>query len=212
MAQVLEVLGEGLSFIPDIGSILNSSAKVSAKVLQDIDYSLIKKKLKAIGSVGDMTEHIEVAQLVARHLCTRYRSQLLCLKPNHHTDTPDASSSSCCGSLCSKKRNSSDLDEPAEKTATFAVAFIIQEIQNGKVKIAGQNKKSRSEKTKALESALVLTVCRAQASKTRRFFRFLAFHRKENLLIEPSAVLKVKNDFVLLNYSIRNLLDAAAIE
>lgn len=57
------------------------------------DYDTIKNRLKAIRSVGYMTEQIDVAQLVARHLCKIYRSQLFCLKPSKHSqlDTDDLS-------------------------------------------------------------------------------------------------------------------------
>ena len=67
-------------FVPEIESVLSGDVKASKKVFRKADFEKIGSRLKLIGSVGDITDHIEVAQLVARHMCTRYRSQLICLK------------------------------------------------------------------------------------------------------------------------------------
>jgi hypothetical protein len=198
------VLSGGLSFVPEIGSILTGATQVSANILQKADYDLIKRQLKAIGRLGDMTEQIEVAQLVARHLCTRYRSQLLCLKPNAQgkidtEDLPEESLSSpwwwccCCEWLCSKQATTSNQNETAEKIATFALAFIIQTIKSEPIKIP-----SSKDKKQALAMTLIFIVNRAQRGKTSNFFRALFSNKEDKLLIEPSAVLKVARDSIFL--------------
>jgi len=65
VGQIINVPSQPLSFVPEIGSVLSGAAQVSAQVLQKADYDRIKDQLKEIGSVGDVNEQIEVAQLVA---------------------------------------------------------------------------------------------------------------------------------------------------
>ncbi|CAF3998809.1 unnamed protein product, partial [Rotaria sp. Silwood1] len=103
--KIIQLLGENKTSIPEIEFILNNDGKINTKILQNIDYDIIKMKLKSIGNIGDITDQLDVAQLVARHLCTRYRSQLICLKLNNDNiiyDKPvtniPPSSSWCCSS------------------------------------------------------------------------------------------------------------------
>jgi len=160
---------------------------------------MIKMSLKTIGNIGDMTEQLDVAQLVARHLCTRYHSQLICLKSNNqYSDdeniiVKESSSSSwwkCCGSInwsSSKVSTSFDGEETIRKISTFAIAFIIHTINSETVRVSAT---SRSARRDALATTLVLIVCQAgqnaviRGSSSRRY-------ENENLPINLTAVSKV---------------------
>ena len=61
VSKIVELLSETETSVPEIESRLNSSSKVSKKVLQKADYDIVKMKLKAIGNVGDMTDQLDVA-------------------------------------------------------------------------------------------------------------------------------------------------------
>jgi hypothetical protein len=189
------MLAGNLTSVSDIESILNSGAKVNLKALERTDFDFIKMKLKVIENVGDMADQIDVAQLVARHLCTRYRSQFICLKANKHdtVDSVDVSSTpwwKCCGSgrwLSTKQSTFPDESVIAREIATFAIAFIIHALNSEIIKVPVNEKSSRKD---ALATTLVLVVSRAHRNIETSFFPTLRYG-KENLPIETAAVLQV---------------------
>jgi hypothetical protein len=192
----------------EIESALNNEKKVKTKLLRKTDYNIIKMKLKAIGNVGDMTDQLDVAQLVARHLCTRYHSQIICLKTNSN-DTDDEESFEevppatpwwkCCGSggwFASKSKVTSNGNEIIEKMSTFAIAFIIHSINTETIRVSSNSKSARKD---ALATTLVLTVNRAHLSADTGVLS--SFRQgKEKLPINTKAVTKVGYDFIFLTF------------
>ncbi len=188
-----------------IESALNNDHKVNTNVLRKTDFSIVKMKLKAIGNVGDMTDQLDIAQLVARHLCTRYHSQFLCLKPKHQDSNIDeyiekqSSSSSCWQCCCPKKWISSkhltffDEKEIIRKISTFAIAVIIQTINSGTIRVSPNGLSARKD---ALATTLVLIVCQAHTNIDSKFvspFRY----GNENLPLNLIAVSKVGHELNL---------------
>ena len=187
-----------LTSVSDIESILKNGGKVNLKAIQKADLDYIKMKLKVFGNIGDMIDQMDVVQLVARHLCTRYRSQFGCLKAGthdtvDHVDIVKESSSpwwKCCGSnqwLSSKQSTYSDENVIAEKISTFAIAFIIHAINSETIKASNNEKSSRKD---ALATTLVLVVNRAHRYAETSFFPAVR-QGKENLPIDPAVVIKV---------------------
>ncbi|CAF3339062.1 unnamed protein product [Rotaria sp. Silwood2] len=171
VSKIVELLSEGITSIADIESILNSDTNVNINVLQKTDYDIIKMKLKSIGNVGDMTDQLDIAQLVARHLCTRYRLQLICLKPHNDniiynepiTNKSSSQSWGCCNKsrvISPKERISSYETDTFKKIITFAMAFIIKTLNSETVKISNE----KSSRKDALATTLVLIVCRAYSN------------------------------------------------
>ena len=206
VGKIVELISRNETSVPDIISVLNNVNKVQAERLRKTDYELVRMKLKAIGNVGDMTDQLDVAQLVARHLCTRYRPQLMCLKTTNETfddedendDTVAEKPSStswwkCCGSgewLSPKKTISSDENIILEKLSTFAIAFIIHEINTETISVSSHGKSARKD---ALATTLVLVVNRAHLNVDTGVLSSLRYG-KEKLPINKKAVTKVGND------------------
>lgn len=152
--------------------------------------------LKSIGNVGDMTEQLDVAQLVARHLCTRYRLQLICLKPNQQYSNDDqhelieekpTSCWNCCDSskiFSSKQSTYTDKKETIKKISTFAIAFIIHAINNETIWVSSNTKSARKD---ALATSLVLIVCAADPNDGRKALS-PSRYGNENLPINLTAV------------------------
>ncbi|CAF1085516.1 unnamed protein product [Rotaria sordida] len=197
VSKIIQLLSEDKTSISDIESMLNSDDNVSTKVLRKTDYNIIKMKLKSIGNVGNMTDQLDVAQLVARHLCTRYRSQLLCLKHNNDNivnneptvNQPSGSSWLCCSSgsrVFSPKEpiSSSYENDTFKKIVTFAIAFTIKTLNSETVKASSNEKSSRRD---ALATTLVLIICRAHLDTDTSLFS--SFRLKNVFLPIDSTVL-----------------------
>ncbi len=196
VGQIVELLSTGETSVPAIESALNRNQKVNTEVLRKTDYNRVKTRLKAIGNVGDMTDQLDVAQLVARHLCTRYHSQLICLERNNsNNETVEVVSSSpswkCCGSSrqlsTSKESKFFDENEIIRKISTFATAVIIQTINDQTMRISFKGKSARKD---ALATTLVLIVCQAHPdinAISSSSFRQM----NEKLSINLTEVLKV---------------------
>ena len=98
-----------------------------------IDLDLIRMRLKGFTEVIDTIDQVDVAQLVARHLCTRYRSQLICVTTNqndqHYSNSKDKQNSfcSCCTQTVSAEKPRSSISQvgPMERLVKFAIASII---------------------------------------------------------------------------------------
>ncbi len=197
VGKIIELICEGQTSVPEIELALNSSTKVNSTVLRKADYNMIKMRLKAMVNVGDMTDQLDVAQLVARHLCTRYHSQLICLEPNHeNSDTVELIEQEspwwkCCGSsstwYSSKQSTYSDGKETIRKISTFAIAAIIQAINNETITVSSNKK---SERKDALASTLVLIVCQAYPNTDTKFITS-SHLGNENLPINLTAVSEV---------------------
>ncbi|CAF3754531.1 unnamed protein product, partial [Rotaria sp. Silwood1] len=207
--KIIQLLGENKTSIPEIEFILNNDGKINTKILQNIDYDIIKMKLKSIGNIGDITDQLDVAQLVARHLCTRYRSQLICLKLNNDNiiyDKPvtniPPSSSWCCSSnhrIVSAKQQQQQQQQPIlssyendtfKKIVTFAMAFIIKTLNSETVKVSLKEKSSRKD---ALATTLVLIVCRAYLNIDTNHYLTLDF-KHINLPIDLTLITKMLED------------------
>ncbi|CAF5182390.1 unnamed protein product, partial [Rotaria magnacalcarata] len=104
-------------------------------------------KLKQIENIGDMIDQLDVAQLVARHICTRYRSQLICLKPNYddiadYENDEEQSSGSpwCCfsrGGVFSPTASKFSYDKDTfQRIVTFAIAFIIETLNTETIRVS----------------------------------------------------------------------------
>jgi hypothetical protein len=203
IGNIVELLSGNSTFVPKIESILSGDPKSNSKVFQKTDFEIIKSRLKLIGSVGDMTDQVEIAQLVARHMCTRYRSQLICLKPNTHSNinsvkpvekiSPSKSWWKCCSTQSlSQQSTISNWNETVGQISTFASAFIIQAIISETIRSSTNASLSRRE---ALASMLVLIVCRAHRTNATSFFQSINFREKSKLLIEQNTLSKVRNLF-----------------
>ncbi len=197
VGKIIELICEGQTSVPAIELALNSNTKVSSKVLRKADYNMIKMNLKAMGNVGDMTDQLDVAQLVARHLCTRYHSQLICLESNNHnSDNVEYIEQEspwwkcCCSSnewFSSRQSTFSDGKESIRKISTFAIAFIIQAMTSETITISSIKK---SERKDALASTLVLIVCQAHPNTDTKFITSPHLGN-ENLPINLTAVSEV---------------------
>ena len=208
VGNIVEMLLRDETSVPDIESHLNSDDSISKRLLRKTNYNSIKMKLKTFENMGDITDQLDIAQLVARHLCTRYRSQLMCLKRYYDDNTDETmaeqssySSWCCCvsgntddrhGSRSHRSytpqdpRASNDV-EVLEKLAIFAIAFVIQSINNNNVRISSEEKLPTKD---ALASTLVLTVSRAYT--TINIGLFSSFISKpETIPIDPTALAKV---------------------
>jgi hypothetical protein len=203
VGNIVELFSGNAGFVPEIESILDGGVKTSRKTFRESDFATIKGRLESIGSVGDITDYVEIAQLVARHMCTRYRSQLICLKPNVNSNpdsvriveevSPPKSSWNCCSSEVSTKRlHISNQNETSGLIATFAAAFIIHAIISGKIKSSTLENLSRRE---ALASMLVLVVCRANRTTETSLFQSVNFKDNKNLPVEQKTLLKVRSIF-----------------
>ncbi len=162
----MKLLIEGEKSILAIQSALNNPDRIHGNNLRKIDYDIIRMRLKSLGNVGDMVDQLDVAQLVARHLCTRYHSQLICLSPKKQTVEilPASSGWNCCGGtkwVTSDKKEYSFVTNAIENLSTFAIAFIIQAINSDAVWLSKSGKSSRKD---ALATTLVLLVCQAHAN------------------------------------------------
>lgn len=156
--------------------------------------------------IGDTIDYIDVSQLVARHLCTRYRSQLLCLNPTSSsslsmidlstssTRAPLSSSSSstsssswwsCCKSrpstpYISRQATSIDQSNIIERIATFAIAFVISSINRETNRMPSSMRTPRKD---ILATRIVLMISRAHHD----------IQMKYPLSIDQPTVFKVKN-------------------
>ena len=173
VGKIVKLIGEGEKSVLDIESELNSSDKVGVKKLRQTDLDIVRMKLKSFGSLGDMMDQLDVAQLVARHLCTRYHAQFLCLKPNNQYAEEDevveqkkGSWWNCCGGskwVFPKQATYTSENEDVYKISTFAIAYIIHAINSDTVKVSAGSKSTRKD---ALATTLVLVVCEAHLSQT----------------------------------------------
>lgn len=214
VGKIIELLSVRETSISKIESGLNSGTKVNSNILKNINYDMIKMYLKSIGNIGDMTEQLDVAQLVARHLCTRYHSQLICLKPNHQysydndnkpvQEKSSSSSSSSWWNCCSKSKVSSpkqpiytDKQDTIRKLSTFATAFIIHAINNETIRISSNTK---SERKDALATSLVLVVCEADLNEHGIQALSSTRYGNETLPIDLSAVTNVNSLYFLFIY------------
>ncbi|CAF5221912.1 unnamed protein product, partial [Rotaria magnacalcarata] len=140
------IIGNDIS-IHDIESRLDNNNQVNTTLTQQADYDMIKMKLKQIENIGDMIDQLDVAQLVARHICTRYRSQLICLKPNYddiadYENDEEQSSGSpwCCfsrGVVFSPTASKFSYDKDTfQRIVTFAIAFIIETLNTETIRVS----------------------------------------------------------------------------
>ena len=199
VGNIVELFSGSSEFVPEIESILSGSVKTSKKHFSKADSALLKERLKLIGGVGDMTDHVEIAQLVARHMCTRYRSQFICLKPDTHSNihsqksvekvTPSKSSWNCCSTQTSiKQSNISYESNTVGQIATFATAFVIHAIIREHIRSSTNENLTRRE---ALASMLVLIICRANRGADTSLFQSINFSDNKSVLIEQKTLLKV---------------------
>ena len=207
VGKIVEALCTGKTSVPEIESILNSSTYVGIDMLRRMNYDSVRMKVKTLGSVGDMTDQLDAAQLVARHICTRYHSQLICLSSDNAEISDDSFEGEsswpfwcCCGigdtSPSTKEPISSNGEEIFKKMATFAIAFIIKTI-NSDTLVVRSNDNSAREKD-ALATRLVLVVSRAHSSvKTNRFSSFL--QKNETIPIDFTAFTRVGNHSSLVS-------------
>ncbi len=171
VSQIIQLIIEGEQSIGAIESTLNNHYKINENNIRKIDNDRIKMRLKPIGNVGDIIDQLDVAQLVARHLCTRYHSQLICIDPNNRfvpaksqpVKVPSSSSSSwnCCGDtkwVLPDQPVYYHGGDAIQRLSTFATAFIIQAINCETIRVSKSRKSSRKD---ALASTLVLLVCQA---------------------------------------------------
>lgn len=167
------MIGEGEKSVLDIESELNSDDQVGVRKLRKTDFDMVRMKLKSFGNMGDMVDQLDVAQLVARHICTRYHAQLLCLKPDDQYAPEDEVMEEkkrpwwkCCGGpkwVFPKKATQLEGNEDVRKMSTFALAYIIHAINNDKIKVSSTGKSARKD---ALATTLVLIVCEAHLDST----------------------------------------------
>lgn len=196
---------EGETSIYNIESILNSDTKSDMDVFRSANYDMVKMKLRSLGNVGDLTDHVDIAQLVARHLCTRYHSQFLCLQPNADDIVDDESpvkmpsrSSWCC---CSGDDDDDNDDNRVSvgnstivfekdilrKLATFAIAFVIAMLNTEQIKVSPNEK---SQKKDAVATMLILTISRADPSIDTNLFSS-SNYENANMALDSTALAKV---------------------
>ncbi|CAF3238270.1 unnamed protein product [Rotaria socialis] len=197
ISKITESIIDNDISIHDIESKLDNNNKVNTKLIQKADYDMIKMKLKQIENIGDMIDQLDVAQLVARHICTRYRSQLLCLKPNYddiadYENDEEQSSGSpwCCFSrsrVFSSKASKFSYDKDSfQRIVTFAIAFIIETLNTGTIRVSSNGKSSRKD---ALATALVLIISRAHSNLVSSYH-----DRSTNIPIDSAAFVKMWED------------------
>lgn len=210
VARIIELICSNETSIPTIESKLNDSRDVNVKLLRKTDWSLIKMKLRPLGNVGDLTDQLDVAQLVARHLCTRYHSQFLCL--NFHSSVEQVQIVEqkspwwkCCGKegqwLFPKEQpHSADV---IERLSTFALAYIIYAINNEMIRHSSNERSARRD---ALATTLVLIVCQAHADTD---VKGSAMIRKGNdrFPIDRTMLMKILKKTDLANSNFQELPD-----
>ena len=176
VGKIVKLIGEGEKSVLDIESQLSNDNQVEVRKLRKTDFDMIRMKLKSFGNLGDMIDQLDVAQLVARHICTRYHAQLLCLKPDDRYAPEDEVVEEkkrpwwkCCGGtkwVFPKKATQPEVNEDVRKMSTFALAYIIHTINSDKIKVSSTSKSARKD---ALATTLVLVVCEAYLNNTGVF-------------------------------------------
>ena len=207
LERYIEVFKKNITSIDDIQSLLIEGVYASRKSYNSLDIQLIRMKLNGFAHyIGDTIDYVDVSQLVARHLCTRYRSQLLCLNPvpthslsmidvsTSSTRTPSSpppsSSSSSWWSCCRSRRPSSpnpsrpatsiDQSNIIERIATFAIAFVLSSINRETNRMPSNIRTPRKD---ALATRLVLMISRAHSDHSTKY----------PLRIDPETVSKVRS-------------------
>ena len=171
-----------------------------------MNYDSVRMKVKTLGNIGNMTDQLDVAQLVARHLCTRYHSQLICLSSNNAeiidesvADESIRPSWCCCGigdlPPSRKKSVPSNRENIFKKMATFAIAFIIKTINDGTVVVASNEKSARKKDVLATNLVLIVNLAHSNV-QTYSFSSFL--QTNETIPIDSTAFTRVGNHFNLV--------------
>ena len=185
-----------MTSIPEIEVALRSETRPTAKARSKEDSDMARMRFKSFSNVRDTIDQVDVAQLVARHLCTRYRLQLICLVPTPHEShvpvvhvektTPSAKWWKCCASRPSVGEQVASMiqDDVIGSIARFAIAFIIHSLNTETKKIVSSQRTPRND---ALATRLVLTVCRAHQASAEATSR----EKKFTLPINQAAVVKV---------------------
>lgn len=183
----------------EIEAVLRGSTTKNAKAHTEVDGEVTRTRFRGFGSVRDTIDQVDVAQLVARHLCTRYRSQLVCLVPTPQdsdvaiarVEKTAASSKwwKCCASRPTPEEETVSMiqTDVVGSIARFAIAFIVYSINTETTKISSSHKTPRND---ALATRLVLMVCRAHRVSDES----TTHKTKFTLPIKRAAVVQVTRD------------------
>lgn len=192
LARFIEIFRKNITSIGDIESVLIHGTEMSSNTSSSLDSQLIRMKINGLANfIGDTIDYVDVSQLVARHLCTRYRSQLICLYPTpaHSlsmvelstssvplpTSTSSSSKSSwwsCCKSrppsppILSRAATSIDQSNVLERISTFAIAFLLYSINRENHRMASSLRTPRKD---ALATRLVLIISRAYRHDSAKY-------------------------------------------
>lgn len=169
VARILELICSEEKSYSTVESTLNRDGETNIKLLKKTNWPSIKNKLHSLGNVGDLIDQLDVAQLVARHICTRYYSQFLCLKASSSVDEVDivetkSSSMNCCSKnstwLFPQNDKFTNENQITENLSTFALAYIIYAINNQLIHYSSTSDEKSTQRD-ALATLFVLTICQA---------------------------------------------------
>lgn len=191
--RLLDIFYKNPASISEIEYFLNLKGPVNSRNHSSIDFDTIRNKLKDLTELMNTIDQIDVAQLVARHLCTRYRSQLICLAFDnnenlHLTFSEEKTSAFSC---CSKPKESRDLSvvsstkvSSIDRLVNFAIAFVIDSINKDDYQRPQTQKTSRKDH---LATRLVLMITQAAPDNTLKYPRQVF-----SLPIDQKAVNRVR--------------------
>ena len=197
--RFVNLLGNQVTSMSEIEAVLRGSTRTNTKARSEVDGEVTRMRFRGFGNVRDTIDQVDVAQLVARHLCTRYRSQLVCLVPTPHDSdvaiarvektAPSSKWWKCCASRPTPEEETVSMiqTDVVGSVARFAVAFVVHSINTETTKISSSQRTPRND---ALATRLVLIICRAH-----RVSDETTTHKtKFTLPINRAAVVQVTRD------------------